>query len=54
MSEVDVVWPESTSAARSGQTAASRLFSLLLLSLAITVRGTLRMTDARSWHTAST
>lgn len=45
MSEVDVVWPESTSAARSGQTAASRLVSLLLLSLALTVRGTLRLAE---------
>lgn len=58
MSEVDVVWPESTSAARSGhghgqQTAASRLLSLLLLSLAVTVRGTLRMSNVlATWHSS--
>lgn len=52
MSEVDVVWPESTSAARSGhghgqQTAANRLLTLLLLALAVVGRSTL------SWRSAS-
>lgn len=52
MSEVDVVWPESTSAARSGhghgqQTAANRLLTLLLLALAVVGRSTL------SWRSAA-
>lgn len=52
MSEVDVVWPESTSAARSGhghgqQTAANRLLTLLLVALAVVGRSTL------SWRSAA-